>query len=820
MKCFILILLLFFPAFLSAQDFQATQQKIKTAVERRDYKTALSELQNLEKSAPEVFRLNNYDYLLARMAEKHGDFALAVAYYQAVAARSSVLKEYALWHQSQIARASGNLMLERLYLQEISASAPESLLTEAANARLARSFFESNNFDAAIGLIGGRWSVVGGQKEEQTKDKTQRTKDNRLYRENLVLLGESYLQTGKQPEAREVFNRLISELPNPAQPDDFALAGAKGLDILDGGRENFGKTAPSLPENEYLKRAWIYQFNRDFDNARLHYEAIVKNSPSSSNLPDAFYQIGRGYGWQENYPRAVEWFERLHNEFADHPIAPDALSQAASAFARVGKPREAVSRYQKIIEKYPDSERIERAYLNIIDVLRDAGEDAEALIWAGKTQETFRGKLPEALALFSQTRIYLSRSDWQKATADLERLLTFPDLGGARVSGGTNKAEITFLRGFALEQMQRFPEAIDVYLSIPDGRNEYYGWRTTERLKALAADEKSKQFVEQKLNFLTRNIEVRNPEAQRKAAQEVLRITENQALRARMLEIVTSSYAALPDYQKLPGGKVLELGRTEILKEKRESNGKNRHQILAEELLFLGLYDEATPELEIGLGENKTKDQKPNTDDLNFTLAVFYKRGDMAHRAVGFVEPLWRKIPNDYLIELIPREQAEMLYPAPYADALVKYAPERAVDPRFVLSIMRQESRFRADVKSVAAARGLMQFISSTADRIAKELSKENFRQDELYHPPTAVLFGSQYLSNLFKQFPVQPQAVAASYNGGEMNMERWLARSRSDTPDRYVPEIAFAQSKDYVYRVMANYRVYQMLYDKNLSRK
>ena len=139
----------------------------------------------------------------------------------------------------------------------------------------------------------------------------------------------------------------------------------------------------------------------------------------------------------------------------------------------------------------------------------------------------------------------------------------------------------------------------------------------------------------------------------------------------------------------------------------------------------------------------------------------------MANRAVAFIEPLWRKIPDDYQIELIPREQIELLYPAPYQDSLLKFAPERNVDPRFVFSIMRQESRFRADVKSVAAARGLMQFISSTSNHIAFELGKNNFKQDDLYHPPTAIFFGSQYLSNLFKIFPTNrkpsPQATTAA---------------------------------------------------------
>ena len=132
-----------------------------------------------------------------------------------------------IWRRSR--GSSGNLMLERLYLLEISATAPESLLKTGVDARLARSYFESDNFETAINLLNGQQSAVGVQ--TQAKDKEQRTKNERLFRENLVLLGESYLQTGKSNEAREIFNKLINDLPNPAQPDDFALAAVKGLDL-------------------------------------------------------------------------------------------------------------------------------------------------------------------------------------------------------------------------------------------------------------------------------------------------------------------------------------------------------------------------------------------------------------------------------------------------------------------------------------------------------------------------------------------------------------------------------------------------------------
>jgi soluble lytic murein transglycosylase len=824
-NAFFLILTALFSVNLFAQNPSEAHQKILQAVESRDYKTAASELETLKKADKKIFELNNYDYLLARISERKGDFATAAANYQSVVNRSSVLSEYALWHLSQIARSSGNLLLERASLQEILTLAPESLLTDAVKIRQMRSFFESKNYDAAIQSLNNLQTAINGQKAANNQTLPEK---NPRFRENLVFLGEAYLQSGKTNEARETFSKLINNLPNAAQPDDFALAGARGLDRLETG-ENFGKTVANLTDLNHLQRASIYQFNRDFTDARLHYQAIVKNYPQSGLVPESLYQIGRGYAQEADFVEAISWFERVQEQFPEHPAAKDALTQAASAYSRVSKPKEAITRYQKFIEKYADADNIERAYLNILDIQRDTGEESDALKQAAKTQEVFRGKLPEAIALFVQLRIRFAQNDWQNALADAEKLLTFADLGGTRVPGGTNKAEITFLKGFALENLQRFQEAMDVYLSIPDGRAEYYGWRATERLKILAANPQAEPIIKQKISELTKNIEARNAEAQRKAAQDVLRLNVNPEIQTKMLEIVKKAYTTLPDFQKVPSFKLLEFGRKEVLREKRAPSA-NYHQTIADELLFLGLYDEGTPELERSQQSAVSSQQSENTNpkskiqnpksDVDYTLAVFYKRGDMANRAVAFIEPLWRAVPADYQIELIPRDQAELLYPAPYADSLVEYSPARSVDPRFVLSIMRQESRYRADVKSVAAARGLMQFISTTSNQIARELKRENFRQDELYNPPTAILFGAQYLSNLYKMFPASHAAVAASYNGGEDNVKRWLVRSKSDLPDRYVPEIVFSQSKDYAYKVMANFRVYQIFYDENLKAK
>lgn len=796
----LLLLTILLPLAISAQDLAASHQKIATALEERNYLLVKAELLDLRTREKDAFEANNYDYLLARVSEKSGDAAAAMAAYQAVAKRDSVLKEYALWHLSQLARTSGNLLLERIHLQELIAFAPDSRLHDPARIRLARSFFESADYGSVIKLI---TSPVAS---ESSPKGTVQVAGEAGTREERVLLGESFLKAGDAAKAREQFTALISTLPNPAQPDDFALAAVRGLDSLDA-----GSPITAITDYEHLRRAQIYQFNRDFKGARVHFLAILNNFPGSGIVPDAIYQIGRGYSQESQFVEAITWYERALEQHTDHAIAKDALLQLASAYTRVGKHREAVSRYKIFIERYPDDERLDRAYLNIVDVLRDNREETEALKAAAVAREKFKGKLPEALAVFAEARIRISGSEWAEALAALETLGTFPELGGAAVSGGTTSAEVTFLRALVLEELRRYSEAIDVYLSIPDGRNEYYGGRATDRLRLLASTEHGKPLIAAKLKSLRDTPRGTDGDGYRRNLQSAIRLTATIEDRTKLLDELKKVYGELPAYKDPFTYKLTKLGRqAPIIK------GTAGRKDVAGELLFLGLYDEAAPELEAALRAEQ-KIGKTKTD-IDYTIADLYRRGDIANRSSAFIEPIW-KVPADYQVELIPDDVLRMLYPTPYVEALLKSGPPRNVDPRFLLSIMRQESRYRSDAKSYAAARGLMQFISSTASRIAGELGRGHFSQDELYDPPTAVLFGSQYVGNLQKLFPNQLPAVAAGYNGGEDNMKRWMLRSKSDTADRYVPEIGFGQTKDYVYRVMANYRMYSFLYDENLKR-
>jgi soluble lytic murein transglycosylase len=158
-------------------------------------------------------------------------------------------------------------------------------------------------------------------------------------------------------------------------------------------------------------------------------------------------------------------------------------------------------------------------------------------------------------------------------------------------------------------------------------------------------------------------------------------------------------------------------------------------------------------------------------------------------------------------------------YPAPFASDLLMYSKPRGVDPRFLLAIMKQESSFRANAKSPAAARGLLQLTADTAAKYTAKAGVRSLNPEDLYLPNLNINLGSMYISELKKEFSLY-EGIAASYNGGEDNALRWMNRSKPKEAHIFAAEVGFAETKDYVFKVMANYRVYRELYTEDLRRR
>lgn len=159
-------------------------------------------------------------------------------------------------------------------------------------------------------------------------------------------------------------------------------------------------------------------------------------------------------------------------------------------------------------------------------------------------------------------------------------------------------------------------------------------------------------------------------------------------------------------------------------------------------------------------------------------------------------------------------------YPAPYRQSIISAAKPRNIDPRFVLALIRQESVFRPLAKSPAGARGLLQLTMDAAEKYAPNAGVNNLQESQLYQPETSIRVGSEYLAQLSAMFPHMPEAVAASYNGGEDNVARWVTRAKQKDMGVFTSEVGFDETKAYVQKVMNNYRVYRQLYTLDLMRK
>ncbi|MGE0130720.1 MAG: transglycosylase SLT domain-containing protein [Blastocatellales bacterium] len=777
--CAALLFFMYSRSSASPETLRQQHAQLRAALDRNDQPAAEALLRKIMNSDPDAFARNNYDYLLARLLENRRAGSEASAFFLRVINRNSPLAGYAAWHLAEIARARGDLSEEQKLLQKFISQYGDHLLRERVIQRLSDSYFKTGQYQNVINTL----RLLSGPR-----------------RDALATIGEAQLAMRQTSAAKQTFESVIASISASGSMDDASLRAYLGLDQIDEGEAN------ALSETERLRRARAYQFNRYFAEARKHWLALLRDFPQSAKRNEALFQIGRGYFLEDNFTEAAKWYDRVHDEFPQTEEGELGFYYVGHCYQYLDDADRAIARYEAFLKEYPESEYFGYAHLNAIDTLRSAGRLEEALQWAARAQSGGNNSFTVVSGLFQQARTRLTQQDYSAALADFTALRS-RNLNVRGLTATANAPEAAFMRAYCLEKLGRFGEAINEYLALPElreGAAGYYGHRASERLRALGANARAKNIVTDKRDaFIS---QARSAGAQgnvgvaKSAANQALRFAIDETTRGELLKILRAAYSKLPAY-RVPNIQTSEVGRTAPIESGEAPPTGGSHQTIAGELLFLGLYDEGSSEL---LQTPIAKSREG--------IALPCARGDCAHRTVKFSEPMLRALPDDYRPELLPREMAEIFYPFPYRDSLVRHAVARGVDPRFVLSIARQETRYNPREKSAAAARGLMQFIPSTANQIAAQLRLRDFDQNDLYNADTAILFGSQYMKNLFAEFG-SPQAAACAYNGSEDSVRRWIARARSNEVDRLVIEMAKRETKDYVFKVVNFYNAYQAIY-------
>jgi soluble lytic murein transglycosylase len=154
-------------------------------------------------------------------------------------------------------------------------------------------------------------------------------------------------------------------------------------------------------------------------------------------------------------------------------------------------------------------------------------------------------------------------------------------------------------------------------------------------------------------------------------------------------------------------------------------------------------------------------------------------------------------------------------YPFPYLQLIETWSQQHKLNPLLVTALIRQESRFEPQIRSVAGAVGLMQVMPSTAEYIAEEM---DLGQYNLEKPQDNIQMGTWYLNYTHNRFDNHSLLAIASYNAGWGNVSKWLARSSQKDPDEFVEAIPFEETQGYVRQVFGNYWNYLRLYNPQIS--
>ena len=155
------------------------------------------------------------------------------------------------------------------------------------------------------------------------------------------------------------------------------------------------------------------------------------------------------------------------------------------------------------------------------------------------------------------------------------------------------------------------------------------------------------------------------------------------------------------------------------------------------------------------------------------------------------------------------------LFPFPYEDAIVKWSKQRELNPLLVTALIRQESSFRAEVKSWAGAMGLMQIMPDTGKWISEKVSLSDY---SLVNPDHNINFGTWYMDHTHEIYNNNSLLAIASYNAGPGNVDKWIRKYPTQNPEEFIEKIPFGETKKYVERVLGNYWNYLRIYNPEIS--
>jgi len=352
--------------------------------------------------------------------------------------------------------------------------------------------------------------------------------------------------------------------------------------------------------------------------------------------------------------------------------------------------------------------------------------------------------------------------------------------------------EIDYWRARALEASNP-PAAFAAYLTVLRATQPtHFAYFARQRLDAPSMQPKLQQALATRDAEAARLIAAGNWVVAKQVVTD--RILLSSANHVEELKRLAAIYQHLPEYANILNLQPEAFPRFPLTVADRSSL-----------LMAMGLFDEVADTIP------HRYPLRPLKSALRQSLAL--NRGNASKESIFAIEILMNSVPRDYVPELLPLTVRQLLYPRYFYDYISDDAKSFGADPTLVLAIMREESRFNPRAKSEAAARGLLQFIITTARQIGRDVGLLDVDPEDLYDPRVIIRLGAKYISTLSKDFANDHYNVAASYNAGPKQTALWSRLAPAAGDDYFLSAINFDETKHYVRKVMNSYKRYVAIY-------
>ena len=221
----------------------------------------------------------------------------------------------------------------------------------------------------------------------------------------------------------------------------------------------------------------------------------------------------------------------------------------------------------------------------------------------------------------------------------------------------------------------------------------------------------------------------------------------------------------------------------------------------------------------------------PKTERDEFVASFFIKLGEIIDDPAEqqLLVELAHKLGSSYAAvqtaKKVSRTQISMTpvaYPllsANLRNMIQKISQSNSFLAHFAHAIIRQESRFDPKALSPAGAQGLMQLMPATAEQEVKKLrdvkGTKSLLKGSLYTVEKNVCLGVSHIKHLLQEFNGSLVLTIAAYNAGKKAVQEWIKLFGDPTDPKidiidWIELIPYAETRNYVQRVMENFIVYQ----------